>query len=288
MKILLLANTVTGAIVLRHLHRLRPTASITVLTDQCGAGEDDWILDLQWASSETGTTLYHAPSWDTLAYSYDYALAVNWRRLVSPADRRQLGRGLFVFHPSLLPLYRGFAPIPWQILNGAQVGGVTLFRATDAVDFGPILWQRDFDLGPHPTAGEYTLLVRDNIVSGLARVLALIEGGTSGDEQDHSLATYGARRVPDDGRIDWSRPAAYTERLVRALTRPFPGAWFYTDGGTRVTVDAAHVTDRRYVGVVPGQVAGPTSVLCGDGRVLEIDKCRDVFDLSLPTGHNMR
>jgi methionyl-tRNA formyltransferase len=113
----------------------------------------------------------------------------------------------------------------------------------------------------------------------LPRAVALVEAGNAPRfEQNHDLATYCAKRTPDDGLISWTDPAEAILRLIRAVGDPYPGA-FTTAGGRKLTIDQANLfaESNRYIGL-PGQVQSHTLegfvVRCGDGRCIHVTSWR--------------
>lgn len=164
--------------------------------------------------------------------------------------------GVINVHPSLLPRYRGAAPIARAILNGETKTGVTVIRLTEALDAGPILAQEAVPIEPTDTAG--TLEAR---LSELAAHLLLrtLEGITSGTieprPQDEEQATYFGKLTKEDGRIRWTDPADRIERHVRAMA-PWPGA-FTTRRGQLLKVWRARVWDEA----VPQATERPGTVL---------------------------
>ncbi|KAB2899985.1 MAG: hypothetical protein F9K40_09745, partial [Kofleriaceae bacterium] len=180
------------------------------------------------------------------AWKPDFAFAVKWRSLL-PIDCAT--RGFVVFHAALLPRYRGFAPIPWPIINGESETGVTMFYAADEVDAGDIIDQRPIAIAEDDDAATLERKVSRTVAEMLADNFAALDAGTAPRRpQDHRLATYCVWRGPDDGVIDWRAPARRIHDLVRGLTRPYPGA-FTTIAGRRLTIwkTTLSTADRVYV-----------------------------------------
>jgi methionyl-tRNA formyltransferase len=138
--------------------------------------------------------------------------------------------GAINVHASLLPKYRGAAPIAWAILKGEASTGVTIIQMDQGMDTGDILLQKEIPIG----AGETSETLHDKLASLGARLLmealAKIKGGEiSPLRQDPSLATYAPLLKKDDGRIDWRREAREIDRQVRAFD-PWPGAYTLLEG----------------------------------------------------------
>lgn len=137
-------------------------------------------------------------------------------------------------HASLLPRYRGAAPIQWAIRNGEDETGVTIMVMDEGMDTGPVAARRAIPITREDTAG--TLAGR--LAPLGARLLmetlpGLLDGSIVPDPQDHALATLAPILKKEDGRVDWSRPSLVIANLVRGLT-PWPGAYTFLPGGLRL------------------------------------------------------
>lgn len=180
-------------------------------------------------------------------------------------------------HYAPLPRYRGRATVNWAIINGELCTAITVHELLPALDAGGILFQQSVPIGARDTVTD--LYRRLNAIQELAlpQAVARLLGGDRGVPQDESKASYACTRVPADGEIDWSRSAEEIDRLVRALTDPFPGAHTWSAAQRIVVSRAVPVTAVRYEGVVPGRVAaidrhaGTVDVLTGSG-VLRLEQ----------------
>ena len=200
-------------------------------------------------SADDRTTI---ASWEA-----DLGLVVGWYYMLSADLRAVFPRGVVGIHASLLPKYRGGAPLVWALINGETESGVTLFYFEDGVDSGDVIAQRSFPIGRHDTIA--TLLERAERASvALLRetVPKIADGSADRTPQDETMATTFPQRSPADGRIDWSRTAEEVDRFIRAQTRPYPGAWTVIDG-KRVTIWQAEVEDAG--GEDPERRSDPTA-----------------------------
>lgn len=140
------------------------------------------------------------------------------------------GKGSINLHASLLPLYRGAAPIHWAILNGDKKTGCTVFFLNKEVDTGNILLQKETAIGPDETTGELyerlKVLGSDLIAEAVDRI---DQGNYRLDKQDNAKATPAPKIFQDDAKLNFHTSAAATHNLIRAMN-PFPGAWFMLDG----------------------------------------------------------
>ena len=203
----------------------------------------------------------------------DLVLSFYFRHLL-PAELLAIPkRGAFNLHGSLLPKYRGRAPVNWAVARGETETGATLHAMTGRADAGEIVDQEPVPIGPDDTAWEVQKRVTQAGVLLLERRLAELLAGTAPRRaQDEARATVFPRRTPEDGRIDWSRSAEEVHNLVRAVTHPYPGAFTDVFGGktflwrTKLPHLGAHDN-------FPGQVRaeqGRLYVACGDDRYVEV------------------
>lgn len=133
--------------------------------------------------------------------------------------------GAFNLHASLLPRWRGAAPIQRAIMAGDSVTGVQVMRMSEGLDEGPVLATRTTRIGPLDTAGELFERLAEVGADLLTETLATIASGTSVETpQAAEGATYARKIKPAEARIDWNRPAIEVDRHIRGLS-PFPGAW---------------------------------------------------------------
>jgi methionyl-tRNA formyltransferase len=142
-------------------------------------------------------------------------------------------RGAFNMHGSLLPRYRGRAPVNWAVLKGERETGATLHAMTVKPDDGAIVDQQAVPILPDDTAGEVFAKVTVAAEMVLDRcVPALIAGRAKLRAQDPAQASYFGGRKTEDGRIDWTSAARAIHDLVRAVAPPYPGAFTALGGGT--------------------------------------------------------
>jgi methionyl-tRNA formyltransferase len=178
--------------------------------------------------------------------------------------------GVINVHASLLPLYRGAAPIQWAIANGEIETGVTTMRIDAGLDTGDMLRKAEIDIEPEETAPELSARLAKLGAELLIETLEMMERGQLVPEpQDHDSATLAPILKKEDGIIDWSRPAAVIHARLRGFT-PWPGATT-TFRGTGLKILTARVCD--VAGLEPGQLAvhGRSLIAgCGEGTALEL------------------
>ncbi len=197
----------------------------------------------------------------------DLAIVCGWYLRLPVEDTATRFYGL---HASRLPAYRGFAPVVWQILEGRDEVGLSLFELTAGIDEGDVVAASSVPLGGEDTVGDALEgLERLSVAMVGDHLPDLLDGRAQPRPQDHAQATYRGPRSAEDGEIDWRLPARGIHDFVRAQTRPYPGA--YTSlGDTCLRVWRTRVEPRAYGGV-PGSVCerhpGAVVVACGDGAV---------------------
>jgi methionyl-tRNA formyltransferase len=168
--------------------------------------------------------------------------------------------GCLNLHASLLPRYRGAAPIPWAIIREERITGVTIMQIEPRMDAGPILLQQEEPIRPRDTAG--TLGDRLAVLGAglLCRAFDQVARGTARPiPQDEHLATYAPKIGPEDTRLDWTRDSRAVDALIRGLM-PEPGARTRLEGRTIKIVEA--VQEER--GQTPTAGGPPGTVLALD------------------------
>jgi methionyl-tRNA formyltransferase len=172
----------------------------------------------------------------------DCCPVVAYGALVPPPALAIPRHGWVNLHFSLLPAWRGAAPVQHAILHGDEVTGATTFVLEEGMDTGPVLGVVTEEIGPYDTSGD---LLHRLAASGARLLVASLDGIESGEisavPQPNDGVSYAPKLTPDDVRVDWSAPAIRVDRLVRAAT-PSPGAWTMFDG-QRVKLGPVRVAD---------------------------------------------
>ena len=196
-------------------------------------------------------------------------------RSMIPADLLAVApQGAFNMHGSLLPKYRGRVPVNWAVLRGEEETGATLHAMEAKPDAGYIVDQTSVPILPDDTAGEVFEKVTVAAEQTLWRALpAMMAGQTPKRPNVLSEGSYFSGRKPEDGRIDFSQPAAAVYNLIRAVAPPYPGA--FTDiGGRRFIVARARRIEPASVpaGLKPGLhvVDGRIVAVGGDGGAIRV------------------
>lgn len=191
-----------------------------------------------------------------------------YRHLLSDEILQCAQKGAFNLHGSLLPKYRGRAPLNWALVNGETETGVTLHRMVKRADAGNILAQQKVAIENQDNA----LTLHRKLTQAAEQLLGdvlprLREGKVSEWPQDESQATRVDRRTAEDGRIDWNQPAQTIHNLVRAVTDPWPGAFAFA-GSVKFIVWKSRVHPQQHK-AKPGTVLSkqPFLIACGEGAL---------------------
>lgn len=183
--------------------------------------------------------------------------------------------GSFNLHASLLPKYRGAAPINWAIINGEKESGVTTFFLKDEVDTGSILCQTRVPIGPDDTAGDLHDVLSKAGAEIVLKTVHLIEfGSVQPRVQDDSLACPAPKIFKEDCRIDWTKPSHQIHNFIRGLS-PHPAAWT-THMGKLIKVFHARIIENKsaQAGIILNRTHNKLEVGTGNGIVslLEIQQ----------------
>jgi methionyl-tRNA formyltransferase len=166
----------------------------------------------------------------------DWLFIIGWSQIARAEVLAAPRRGVLGMHPTLLPEGRGRAAIPWAILKGLAETGVTLFQLDEGVDTGPVIAQERLPLAPDETATR----LYERVAEAHRTLISRVWWDLAADRlrpvpQDESRATVWPGRRPEDGRILPTMTPEEADRLVRATTRPYPGAfWESGEGHVRV------------------------------------------------------
>ena len=177
-------------------------------------------------------------------------------------------QGAMNLHGSLLPLYRGRAPVNWVLVNGETETGVTLHYMTSRADAGDIIAQQKLPIENEDTALTLNKKLTELAASLLDKTLEDIKAGRAArTPQQETLATSYGRRTPADGEISWNVTAKAAYDLVRALTEPYPGAFTFT-GDRKIFIWSATVIDET-ANVRPGTITSdsPLTIACKEGQL---------------------
>src|ERR1035441_582165 len=223
----------------------------------------------------------------------DVMVVIGYGQIIPQAVIDIAPLGIVNVHSSLLPKYRGAAPVQWAITNGETGTGITTMRIDAGLDTGDILLVRETEIGPEETAvelnGRLAILGADLLVETLEGLEA---GRIVPRKQDSALATYAPLLKKEDGLVDWRQPAESIHNRIRAM-QPWPGAYTAFRGQT------LHIWQAR-VGQAIGLPSGrpgslsflrPLTVTCGAGalelREVQLEGRRRMSSADFANGHRL-
>jgi methionyl-tRNA formyltransferase len=214
----------------------------------------------------------------------DVAFVIGWTQIVRPDALRLAKIGMIGAHASLLPHNRGRAPINWALIKGMKETGNTLIWLAEGVDSGDIIDQRPIPIMPYDTcASLYERVAETNRDMILEVIPKLMGGEKPGRRQPHTDEPNLPGRKPEHGLINWSGSNLEVYDFVRALTRPYPGAFSRLDGQRWTIWQCALLPGISSTAAAPGRVIGPMLspvdgacgqvIGCGQGAIalLEIE-----------------
>lgn len=202
---------------------------------------------------------------EVAALGADVAAVVAYGALLRPDALALMPCGWINLHFSLLPAWRGAAPVQHALLHGDDVTGATTFRITEGIDEGPVFGTLTESIRPTDTSGD--LLAR-LAAAGAGLLLATLDGIADGSlvavPQPTDDVSHAPRLTDDDGRVRWAHPAAAVDRRVRACT-PAPGAWTTHPDGARLGLGPVRLRP-EVTDLAPGELrVGRRDVLVGTG-----------------------
>ena len=251
------------AVLERLLERGEDVVGVFCAPDREGRPTDP----LKELALEKGMVVHQPASWKTdealeLMRSFEPDLCVMaYVTLFVPQPALDAPKlGTIQYHPSLLPRHRGPSSINWPIIQGERTTGLTIFWPDEGLDEGPILLQKEVEIGPDDTLGSlYFNHLFPMGVDAMVEAIDLVRDGKAPRIEQDSQATYESWCRKADARIDWGRPAAEVHNLIRG-TDPQPGAWTVIGGNEVQVYDSA-------VGRQSGQ---PGSVLSVEDDGVEV------------------
>ncbi|WP_042713193.1 bifunctional UDP-4-amino-4-deoxy-L-arabinose formyltransferase/UDP-glucuronic acid oxidase ArnA [Kosakonia cowanii] len=246
-----------------------------IFTHADNAQENAFFGSVARLAAERGIPVYapddvNHPLWvDRIAeMKPEVIFSFYYRNLLGEAILNSARIGAFNLHGSLLPAYRGRAPLNWVLVNGETQTGVTLHRMISRADAGAIIAQQAVEIADADDALSLHRKLTESAKHLLEGALPTLKSGTfSETAQDESKASYVGRRTPEDGRLEWEKPAQTLHNLVRAVSDPWPGAFSFV--GThkfivwksRVRSDVAPARAGTVISVAPLIIA------CGEGAL---------------------
>ncbi|MFO7958471.1 MAG: methionyl-tRNA formyltransferase [Candidatus Brocadiia bacterium] len=270
---------------LRVLHRDEHDIALVVTRPDRprGRGREPAATAVKKAAAELGLEVYQPETVNSEAAvtrfrgtRADLAVVIAYGEILSRDVLASTERGFINVHASLLPDYRGAAPINWAVMRGEETTGVSVIRMSPELDAGPILATREVPIGPAETAGELHDRLAEVGAEAAADVVNRMEEGLPVEErpQPEEGRFFARKLTKEDGMMDWSRKAEDIRNRVRGL-RPWPGAYSYlesADGRVRVELLRVETAEADGDGEPPGTVLRADDqegivVQTGDGTV---------------------
>jgi UDP-4-amino-4-deoxy-L-arabinose formyltransferase/UDP-glucuronic acid dehydrogenase (UDP-4-keto-hexauronic acid decarboxylating) len=246
-----------------------------IFTHPDNAGENNFFGSVARLAAEQGISVYapedvNHPLWvDRIqAMAPDMIFSFYYRNLLSDAITSTARHGAFNLHGSLLPKYRGRAPLNWALVNGDKETGVTLHRMVKRADAGNIVAQQAVAIDEADVALTLHRKLCASAQTLLRDALPLIASGSITEKsQDESQASTVRGRTPEDGRLNWEQSAESLHNLVRAVSDPWPGAFGFV-GTSKFIVWKSRVRN-DVAAAKPGTVmsVNPLVVACGNGAL---------------------
>lgn len=201
----------------------------------------------------------------------DVIFSIGWRRLLPSSIFKIPKHGTINFHDGLIPDYKGFAPINWAIINGEQEVGLTVHYIDEHADTGDIILQNKLPVEKEETAYDVYKKLLDFTQPMLTQVLQQIDDSSLRTISQKTLSSgfFCSRRFPHDGKIDWKENRLMIHNLIRALSDPYPNAFFYADD-TQIFVKHAKLVDIDFRGP-PGRICSINNdgiiITCGSNHL---------------------
>jgi len=245
-----------------------------VVTHRDDPNENHWFGSVATLSLGRGIETLQDPEPEILQRKLreiapDFIFSLYYRRMLPMEWLALAKRGAFNMHGSLLPKYRGRAPVNWAVLMGETETGATLHEMVAKPDAGRIVDQESVPIGEDETAAEVFRKVTDAAEIVLKRSIEPLTKGTAELRvQELDKGSYFGGRKPEDGRIDWSKSAREIHNLVRAVAPPYPGA--FTEG---MKINKTQIEPDRpapFGRLGPYREKGAWFAACGDGKVLRL------------------
>lgn len=222
----------------------------------------------------------------------DYIFVIGLSQIVNKEIIDIAKCGVVGFHPTPLPKYRGRAAMVWQVLLGVHETKCSLFLIDEGMDSGDILGQEEYVIEDSDYAEDVERKLCDALKRLTPKVLKQILNGTlAPQKQNEEDAIYLLIRRPEDGLIDWKEPVEKIQRLIRAVSKPYPGAFGMYDDNHKITIwKADYLENKKYIGI-PGQICEIHSdhfdVVGVDG-LIRVWEYENVDSVKMLVGHKLK
>lgn len=283
-KILFIGSKKIGVTVLEKLYELSPKSIIGIMTIDDSSDTRTVFQELFHFANKYSIPLYVAeskPASEKIIKKInpDLCFVVGWYWLITESMLSSVPGGFIGIHNSLLPKYRGGAPLVWSLINDEKEVGLSIFSFSQGMDDGRIWVQKKVLVEISDFISDVLIKIEKETILALQEVyLKILSGDIEPVEQNHNSATYCSQRQSSDGIINWNLSSKKIYNFIRAQSDPYPGAFSYYNGNQCI-VWKAKMFDEVYYGI-PGQILQIANdgiyVSCGDQSALileEIELC---------------
>lgn len=202
----------------------------------------------------------------------DMMVVVGWYWIIDDNLLDNVPDGIIGVHASLLPKYRGFAPLVWAIINGEKKTGISLFYFERGIDTGDIVAQKEFEILENDTIKELLEKTEESIINILnENYWELLANKAPRIKQNHKYATYCSQRKPEDGKINWNLSNKKIHDFIRAQAPPYPGAFSFIKD-KKITIIKSRLFPYPYMGI-PGlvcQITDESVIICCGVNAIEL------------------
>ena len=220
----------------------------------------------------------------------DFIFVIGLSQIISKDILNIANKYAIGFHPTPLPKLRGRAALPWQIILGVRESKVSLFKLDEHMDSGDIICQYPYTIDRNDYAMDVYTKVCNAMKLALKKCLPdIYNDSINFVKQRDEDATYLLTRRPEDGKIDWNWSGNKIHTLIRAASKPYPGAFAYYKGGKVIFWKAKLEKNDKYIGI-PGQIAwignkGEIGIVAKDSLIVVTDYLKEDSDILFSVGH---
>jgi len=283
LKIAILISAERGKRCLESLYTcLASEDEVAVFTFTESPWEPLYLKDIETLAKKNNSKFYvtskvHGDNFKKIwSNQVDIIIAIGWRYLIPPKVYESAKNGCYIFHDSYLPEYRGFSPTVWSIRNDKKNTGVTVFKISEKMDEGPILFQEKVLIGSEEYISEVMEKVTIKCESLIKKLYQSLKSNTfSLIDQKHDDASYLCKLIPNDFRVDWKKNSREIFNLIRSYSIPYPGAFTFFEKKKLFIYSASVESMPLYSGYVEGRVMslnidGTVTIFCGNATALRL------------------
>lgn len=209
--------------------------------------------------------------------SISHIILIGWPYLLPDRINDKLYSKMIVFHDSLLPKYRGFSPLPTAMICGDKEVGFSVLFAEKEVDSGDIIFQKKYTINNDAQIGDVIELFAEGYAEIIPDLIKLLKNGNiPANPQNHSQATYSIWRDIEDMHISWNTPSIDIHNFIKALGRPYLGAFSFLNGKKIYILSSELVSDIQFAIRQPGKfwrINGNSAIVICKKGMLKITKC---------------